>query len=155
MPVLIEGSYIGENRKFAIIASRFNSTVSKRLVEGSLDALKRHKTDDKNITVIWVPGAFEIPSIAKKLIKKDFSAVICLGAVIRGETPHFDYISSEVTKGIAQIALEANIPIVFGIITADTQEQALDRAGIKMGNKGFQAAMTAMEMVSLYNLMDE
>jgi len=147
---IVEGQYIAENKHFAIIVSRFNELISKKLIEGALDCLKRHKADEKNITLIWVPGAFEIPSVAQKLVNSGkYDAVICLGAVIRGDTPHFEYISSEVSKGIAQVALKSKIPVIFGVLTTDTIEQALERAGTKAGNKGWDAALAAIEMANL------
>ncbi|MEA3474975.1 MAG: 6,7-dimethyl-8-ribityllumazine synthase [Candidatus Cloacimonadota bacterium] len=147
---IIEGKYIAENKSFAIVASRFNELVSQKLIDGALDCLKRHKADEKNITLIWVPGAFEIPSVAQKLADSDkYDAVICVGAVIRGDTPHFEYISAEVSKGIAQVGLKSKIPVIFGVLTTDTIEQALERAGTKAGNKGWDAALSAIEMVNL------
>ncbi|MCK4338575.1 MAG: 6,7-dimethyl-8-ribityllumazine synthase [Candidatus Cloacimonetes bacterium] len=150
MQNIIEGQYIAEDKKFALIVSRFNELVSKKLIEGALDCLKRHKADEKNITLIWVPGAFEIPSVAKKVADSGkYDAVICIGAVIRGDTPHFEYISSEVSKGIAQVALGSKIPVIFGVLTTDTIEQALERSGTKAGNKGWDAALSAIEMINL------
>ena len=147
---IIEGKYVIEDKSFVIVASRFNELVSKKLIEGALDCLKRHKADEKNITLVWVPGAFEIPSVAQKLADSDkYDAVICLGAVIRGDTPHFEYISAEVSKGIAQVALRSKCPVIFGVLTTDTIEQALERAGTKSGNKGWNAALDAIEMVNL------
>jgi len=153
---VIEGLYSGKGKKIAIVASRFNSVITEKLIDGSCDVLKRHEVEPDDIFIYWVPGAFEIPAIVNKIQKKtkDISAIICLGAVIRGETPHFDYVSSEVSKGIANISINGNIPIIYGIITADTQEQAFDRAGVKLGNKGFEAAMSALEMISLYSKLD-
>jgi 6,7-dimethyl-8-ribityllumazine synthase len=150
----IEGSYIGAGKRFALIASRFNSTITSRLVDGALDALKRHQVKDDDVEIIWVPGAFEIPAAAKRAaMSKKYSAVICLGAVIRGETPHFDYVAAEVSKGVANVGLNADIPVIYGVITSDTPEQALDRSGIKVGNKGFDAAMAAMEMISVFEVL--
>jgi len=150
MQNIIEGQYIAEDKKFALIVSRFNELVSKKLIEGALDCLKRHKVNEEDITTIWVPGAFEIPSIAKKVADSGkYDAVICVGAVIRGDTPHFEYISSEVSKGIAQVALGSKIPVIFGVLTTDTIEQALERAGTKAGNKGWDAALSAIEMINL------
>ena len=147
---IIEGKLNAKGKKFAIVVSRFNDFISTRLLDGALDCLKRHHCDENDITVVWVPGSFEIPLTAQKLAeKKNFDAVICLGAVIRGETPHFDYVSAEVSKGIANVSLKTNIPVIFGIITADTVEQAIDRAGTKAGNKGWAAALTAIEMADL------
>ncbi|HHV65515.1 MAG TPA: 6,7-dimethyl-8-ribityllumazine synthase [Peptococcaceae bacterium] len=149
---VLEGKLIGENLKFAIVAGRFNEFITSKLIGGALDALKRHGVVEDNIELVWVPGAFEIPLIAKKLAEsKRFNAVICLGAVIRGATPHFDYVSSEVSKGIANVGLETGVPIIFGVLTTDTIEQAIERAGTKAGNKGFDAAMTAIETANLIN----
>ena len=148
---MIEGNLIAKEKKFAIVASRFNDFMTKELISGCADALIRHGVDDKDILVSLVPGAFEIPLVAQKLAKsKDFDAVICLGTVIRGSTPHFDYIAAEVSKGVAKVSLDAGIPVIFGVITADTIEQAIERAGTKSGNKGADAAMTAIEMVDLF-----
>jgi len=147
---LYEGKLVAEGLKFAIVVARFNEFITNKLVGGSLDALRRHGADDGNIDLAWVPGAFEIPLVAKKIaLSKQFDAVICLGAVIRGATPHFDYVSAEVSKGIAHVGLETGIPVVFGVLTTDTIEQAIERAGTKAGNKGFDAAMTAIETVNL------
>lgn len=150
MGKVIEGNLIAKGKKFGIIASRFNDFITKELLAGCLDALVRHGTDDKDITIVWVPGAFEIPTIAAHLSKsKSFDALICLGTVIRGSTPHFEYIVSECAKGIAKISQETGLPVIFGIITADTIEQAIERAGTKEGNKGRDAALNAIEMVNL------
>jgi 6,7-dimethyl-8-ribityllumazine synthase len=147
---VLEGKLIAEDLKFAIVAGRFNEFITNKLIGGAIDALKRHGVDEDNIELVWVPGAFEIPLIAKKMAElKRFNAVICLGAVIRGATPHFDYVSSEVSKGIANVGLETGVPIIFGILTTDTIEQAIERAGTKAGNKGFDAAMTAIETANL------
>lgn len=147
---ILEGSYKAEGKKFSLIVSRFNELISKRLIEGAVDCLKRHGADEQNITAIWVPGAFELPPIAKKAADSNkYDAVICLGAVIRGDTPHFEYISKEVSKGIAGVALEASCPVIFGVLTTDTIEQALERAGTKAGNKGWFAALNAIEMANL------
>ena len=146
----IEGNLSAEDIKFAIVVGRFNSLISEKLLEGAIDCILRHGGDEKNITVVRVPGSFEIPLVAKKLAKtEDYDAVICLGAVIRGSTPHFDYVANEVSKGIATVSLETEIPIAFGVLTTDTIEQAVERAGTKMGNKGFDAALSAIEMVNL------
>lgn len=146
----LEGKLDGSGLRFAIIVSRFNSFIGERLVEGALDALHRHGTDPKDITTVRVPGAFEIPLVAKRLAATgDFDALICLGAVIRGATPHFDYVASEVSKGIATVSLESGLPIAFGILTTETIEQAIERAGTKAGNKGFDAAVSVIEMVNL------
>lgn len=148
---IIEGNLIAENLKFAIVAGRFNEFITNKLIGGALDALKRHGVDDNNIELIWVPGAFEIPLAAKKVAEqKRFDAVICLGAVIRGATPHFDVVSSEVSKGIANVGLETGVPIIFGVLTTDSIEQAIERAGTKSGNKGFDAAVTAIETANLF-----
>ena len=149
---IVEGKLSAKGYKFAIIVSRFNNLITEKLLEGAIDCIVRHDGDEKNITVIKVPGSFEIPLIAKKVAKSGkFDAVICLGAVIRGDTPHFDYVANEVTKGIAQVSLETEVPISYGILTTDTIEQAIERAGTKMGNKGFDAALTAIEMVNVLN----
>ncbi|MBP1747968.1 MAG: 6,7-dimethyl-8-ribityllumazine synthase [Deltaproteobacteria bacterium] len=145
-----EGKLNAKGFRFAIVVSRFNSFITDRLVEGALDALKRHGADDNKIDVYRVPGSFEIPLAAKLVArKKEIDGVICLGAVIKGATPHFHYVASEVTKGIAQSSLELEKPIAFGIITSDSIEQAIERAGTKAGNKGYDAAMSAIEMVNL------
>lgn len=146
----IEGKLIGKNVKIAIIVGRFNEFISSKLLAGALDALKRHEVQEEDISVVWVPGAFELPLIAKKLVeKKQFDAVICLGAVIRGATPHFDYVSSEMSKGIAKVGLDTGFPVIFGVITSDTIEQAIERAGTKSGNRGWDAAISALEMIQL------
>jgi 6,7-dimethyl-8-ribityllumazine synthase len=146
----IQGQLNSSGMRFAIVASRFNDFVTSRLLDGALDALGRTGTAEADITVVRVPGSFEIPLAAKKLVQtKKYDAVICLGTLVRGETPHFDYISSEVTKGIGSVALESGTPVAFGVLTADSVEQAVDRAGMKSGNKGFEAALSAVEMVSL------
>ena len=145
-----EGRLNAKGYGFAIVVSRFNSFITERLLEGAMDALKRHGADEKQINIYKVPGAFEVPLAAKLIAKKkENDAVICLGAVIRGATPHFDYVASEVAKGIAQVSLEIEKPISFGIITSDNIEQAIERAGTKSGNKGYDAAMSAIEMVNL------
>ncbi len=145
-----EGNLVGRELCFGIVVSRFNEIISKNLLAGALDSLKRHDVNDENIEVAWVPGSFEIPLVAKKMAEtKKYDAIICLGAVIRGNTPHFEYVASEVSKGIARVSLESGIPVTFGIITADTLEQAIDRAGAKAGNKGWQAALSAIEMANL------
>ena len=150
MPKIVEANLIAEGKKFAVVVSRFNDFITERLVGGAVDALVRCGTNDDDIDVVKVPGAFEIPLIAKKMAqKKKYDAVICLGAVIRGATPHFDYVSAEVSKGIAVVSIESEIPVIFGIITTDTLEQAIERAGAKAGNKGFNAAMAAVEMANL------
>ncbi len=150
MPQIIEGKIIAKGMKFGIVASRFNDFICGRLIDGAVDALIRAGADDKEIQIHKVPGAFELPLAAKKLAKSGrFDAVICLGAVIRGATPHFEYISAEVSKGIASVGLETEIPVAFGVLTTDTLEQAIERAGAKAGNKGWDAAMSAIEMVDL------
>ncbi|MEJ5351397.1 MAG: 6,7-dimethyl-8-ribityllumazine synthase [Melioribacteraceae bacterium] len=150
MAEIIQGYLNAKGKKFAIVVSRFNELISNQLLNGANDCLLRHGADEKDIKVYWVPGSFEIPLTAKKIaMTKKFDAVICLGAVIRGATPHFEYIAAEVSKGIANVGLETGIPIVFGIITSDSMEQALERAGVKAGNKGWDAALTAIEMSDL------
>jgi len=151
MPKVIEGKIVAKGMRFGIAASRFNDFISGRLIEGAVDALVRAGADEKDVQVVRVPGAFELPLAAKKMAKSGrYDAVICLGAVIRGATPHFDYISAEVSKGIAVVGLETEVPVVFGVLTTDTLEQAIERAGSKSGNKGWDAAMTAIEMVDLF-----
>ena len=146
----IEGNLIAKGRSFAIIASRFNDFITKELVAGCLDTLTRHGASNEDLSVIWAPGAFEIPLIAQRLAKsKSYSALICLGTVIRGSTPHFDYIASEVAKGIAKVSQDTGLPVIIGVITADTIEQAIERAGTKEGNKGRDAALSAIEMANL------
>lgn len=151
----IQGKLDGKDFKFSIVVSRFNTFITEKLLDGAIDCLVRHNVKEENIKVYWVPGSFEIPSVAKKLAQsKNSDAVICLGCVIRGETPHFDYVASEVSKGIAQVSLETGVPVVFGVLTTDTIEQAIERAGTKAGNKGFDAAMTAIELVNLYKAIE-
>lgn len=142
---------VSEGKKYAIVVARFNHFITDRLVEGCIDSLKRHEVKDEEIDIIKVPGAFEIPLAAKLLTKKDYDAIICLGAVIRGETPHFDYVCNEVSKGVASVSLNSNIPVIFGVVTTDTIEQAVQRAGVKSGNKGSEAAISAIEMANLVN----
>lgn len=150
-----EGRLVAGDYKFGIVVSRFNEFISKNLLSGALDSLKRHEAADDNIDVAWVPGSFEIPLVAQKLaVSGKYDAVICLGAVIRGSTPHFDYVAAEVSKGVARVGLETGVPVTFGIITADTLEQALDRAGAKAGNKGWQAALSAIEMANLMSSIE-
>ena len=150
MPNVYEGNISAEGKRFALVVSRFNDFVSDRLLGGALDALSRHGARDEDIDVVKVPGAFEIPLMAKKMVtKEEYDAVICLGAVIRGSTPHFEYVSSEVSKGVALVGLESGVPVIFGVVTTDTLEQAIERAGTKAGNKGWAAAVAAMEMASL------
>lgn len=154
MPKTLQGKITGKDKKFAIVVSRFNEFISSKLLEGALDCFERHETNDENIDIAWVPGSFEIPLTALKMAQRNkYDAVICLGAVIRGATPHFEYIAAEVTKGIAQVNLQTGIPIIYGVITANTLEQAIERAGTKAGNKGWDAAMSAMEMVDLLKMM--
>jgi 6,7-dimethyl-8-ribityllumazine synthase len=151
MPRIVEGNLSAEGLRIGIVCSRFNSFITDKLVEGALDAIKRHGGDAEGVAIFRTPGAFEIPAVAKQVAKSgQFDAVICLGAVIRGATPHFEYIAAEVTKGIAQVQLEVSIPVSYGVITPDTIEQAIERAGTKSGNKGFDAAMAAIEMANLF-----
>jgi len=155
MPRIFEGNINGKGFKFALIVSRFNDFITSKLVEGAMDALRRHGTEDNDIHIIRVPGAFEIPLVAKRVAESGrYHAVICLGAVIRGATPHFDYVASEVAKGIATVSLESKIPLTFGVLTTDNLEQAIERAGSKSGNKGWEAAVAAMEMVNLISQID-
>ncbi|MBU4425258.1 MAG: 6,7-dimethyl-8-ribityllumazine synthase [Pseudomonadota bacterium] len=155
MPRVLEGQLSAEGFRFGIIVSRFNDFISSRLVEGAMDALLRHGATEEQVSVIKVPGAFEIPLTAKKLAESGrYDAVICLGAVIRGSTPHFDYVAAEVSKGIASVALESRIPVTFGVLTTDNLEQAIERAGSKSGNKGYDGAMAAIEMVNLFKELE-
>ena len=150
-PVIYEGRLNAEGFRFAIIASRWNDFISARLVEGALDGLGRLGATEQTVEIYKVPGAFEIPLLAKRLANSGkFDAVICLGTIIRGQTPHFDYIASEVARGIASAGIESGVPVIFGIVTADNLDQAIDRAGVKLGNKGFEAATAAVELVNLY-----
>jgi 6,7-dimethyl-8-ribityllumazine synthase len=150
MSKVLEGFLSAKGKKFALVVSRFNELISTKLVEGAVDCLTRHDAEDKNITIIRVPGSFEIPLVAQKAAKSGkYDAVICLGAVIRGDTPHFEYVASEVSKGIAQASLTTGVPVIFGIITSDSIEQAIERAGTKAGNKGWDAAVSAIEMADL------
>jgi 6,7-dimethyl-8-ribityllumazine synthase len=156
VPNVIEARLTAEGKKFALIVSRFNDFITDRLAGGAIDALIRAGAEDEDIDIVKVPGAFEIPLAAQKLVeKKRYDAVICLGAVIRGATPHFDYVSAEVSKGIAQVGLAAGTPVIFGIVTTDTIEQAIERAGTKAGNKGFSAAMTGIEMANLAEIINK
>jgi len=149
----IQGGLYGEDKKFAIIVSRFNDFITSRLQSGALDALVRHGVDEGNITIIKVPGSFEIPFIARKAAESGkYNAIICLGAVIKGDTPHFEYVASEVSKGIASVSLDSGVPVIFGVLTVNTIEQGIERAGTKSGNKGWDAAVSALELV---NLMDK
>jgi len=145
-----EGMLLGEGLRFGLVVSRFNEFITSKLLEGAKDALFRHGVREEDTEIAWTPGSFEIPLVAKKMAEtRKYDAVVCLGTVIRGETPHFDYIAAEVSKGIARVGLDVGIPLTFGIITADTLEQAIERAGTKMGNAGFNAAMNAIEMANL------
>lgn len=147
---IYEGKLVSEGKKYGIIVGRFNEFIGSKLLGGAIDALERHGATNDDIDVAWVPGAFEIPLVAKKMASSGrYDAVICLGAVIRGSTPHFDYVSNEVTKGVAHASMETGIPVIYGVLTTDTIEQAIERAGTKAGNKGFDAAVTAIEMVNL------
>jgi 6,7-dimethyl-8-ribityllumazine synthase len=148
----IGGELNASAKRFAIVVSRFNDFLTVKLKDGAIDCLMRHGAKDNDIAVAWVPGSFDIPPVASRMAEsKDYDAVICLGAVIRGQTPHFDYIASEVAKGVARIAMDKNKPVIFGVVTADTLEQAIERTGTKQGNKGFQAALSAIELVNLYS----
>ena len=156
MPKIHEANLLAEGKKFALVVSRFNDFITDRLLGGAVDALERSGAKDEDIEVVKVPGAFEIPLIAKKMAATGkYSAVICLGAVIRGATPHFEYVSAEVSKGIAAVSIETEIPVIFGIVTTDTIEQAIERAGTKSGNKGWSAAMAAVEMANLIEVVDQ
>ncbi len=151
-----EGRYDARGGRIAIVASRFNEFFTRELLDGARDCLSRHDVKDEQVDVVWVPGSFEIPLAARKLAGAGrYAAVICLGCLVQGDTPHFHYISAEVTKGIAQTALETGVPVVFGVITAETLDQAIERAGTKAGNKGFDAALTALEMIDLWHGIDE
>jgi 6,7-dimethyl-8-ribityllumazine synthase len=155
MPKTIEGKFDAGRFRFGIIVSRFNSFIGERLLEGAIDTLVRHGAVDAQLTVVKVPGAFEIPLMAKQMAaSKRFDALVCLGAVIRGGTPHFEYVSSEVTKGVAQVSLEYGLPAAFGVLTTDSVEQAIERAGTKAGNKGAEAAMSALEMVNVLGVFN-
>jgi len=150
-----EGHLVGAGLKFAIVAARFNEFITSRLVGGAMDGLVRHGVDEVNVDVAWVPGSFEIPVAAKKLAQSGrYDAVLCLGAVIRGATPHFDYVAAEASKGVASVALQTGVPVIFGILTTDTIEQAIERAGTKAGNKGYDAAVTGIEMANLLRAME-
>ncbi len=155
-PKIHQGRLNAEGFRFAIVASRWNDFLTSRLVEGALDALERLGADEKSVELFKVPGSFEIPLLARKVAATGkWDAVVCVGTIIRGQTPHFEYIASEVTKGIAQAGMETDVPVVYGIVTADTLEQAIDRAGVKAGNKGFEAAMSAVELVNLYRVISD
>lgn len=150
MPTIIQGDLSATGLKFAIVASRFNDFITSKLVEGALDALARHGASENDIEIVRVPGSFEIPLAAQALVRKNkHHAVICLGAVIRGATPHFEYVSAEVSKGVASVSLNSGLPVIFGVLTTDTIEQAIERAGTKAGNKGWDAALSAIEMANL------
>ncbi len=152
MANVYQGRLVAGKHRFAVIVSRFNEFISSKLLSGCLDALERHGADPDAVDVVWTPGSFEIPPVARRLAEsKRYGAVICLGAIIRGQTPHFDYIAAEAAKGVARVALDSGVPVIFGVVTADTLEQAIDRAGTKAGNKGADAAASAIEMA---NLMD-
>jgi 6,7-dimethyl-8-ribityllumazine synthase len=155
MPNIIEAGLVAEGKRFGIIASRFNDFITDRLVGGAVDALTRSGAQDADIDLVKVPGAFEIPMLAQRMAKsKKYHAIVCLGAVIRGATPHFDYVCAEASKGIAQVAMETQVPVIFGIVTTDTIEQAIERAGTKAGNKGWSAAVAAIEMANLVDAVD-
>jgi len=154
MPNFIEGKLDAKGLTFGIIVGRFNSFIAERLLEGALDGLVRHGATDSKIDVLRVPGAFEIPLAAKKMAElRKYDAIICLGAVIRGSTPHFDYVASEVSKGVAHVSLDSGVPVIFGVLTTDTIEQAVERAGTKSGNKGFDAAVTAIETANVFKVL--
>ena len=154
--MIYEGKVNGRGLKFAIVVSRFNEFITSKLLSGALDTLKRHETEEKNIDVAWVPGAFEIPLLAKTLASSGkYNAVICLGAVIRGSTSHYDYVCNEVSKGVAQVSLNTGVPTIFGVVTTENIEQAIERSGTKAGNKGSDAAVSAMEMANLMRSVNE
>src|SRR5210317_449417 len=154
MPKIIEGKLDAKGLRFGLLVSRFNSFVSDRLVEGAIDALLRHGAEKEDINIVRVPGAFEIPPTAKQMAESErYDAIVCLGAVIRGATPHFEYVSAEVSKGVASVSIDSGIPVTFGVLTTDTIEQAIERAGSKAGNKGFDAAVAAVEMANLYKAL--
>ncbi|MBU2540976.1 MAG: 6,7-dimethyl-8-ribityllumazine synthase [Candidatus Omnitrophica bacterium] len=150
MVKVISGSLLAKGKKFAIVASRFNEFITAKLIEGAIDTLTRHEVLDNDISLVWVPGSFEIPTVVSKLLKsKKFDAVICLGTLIRGSTSHFEYIASQLSRGISQLSVDSGIPVIFGVITADTIEQSIERAGTKEGNRGRDAAVSAIEMVNV------
>ena len=150
MPKVYEGKLSAEGRRFGVVVSRFNAFIGKELLDGAQDCLQRHGADMDDVDIVWVPGSFEIPAMARKMAGSDrYDALICLGAVIRGSTPHFDYIASEVAKGVASVGIESGVPTLFGVLTTDTIEQAIERAGTKAGNKGWEAALGAIEMANL------
>jgi 6,7-dimethyl-8-ribityllumazine synthase len=151
MSAIIEGMLSASGKRFGIVASRFNELITKKLLEGAIDCLVRHNAQSDAITIVWTPGAFELPVVAKKMARsKNFDAIIVLGAVIRGNTPHFDYVAAEVSKGVASVGLDNELPVIFGVLTTDTIEQAVERAGTKSGNKGWDAALSAIEMADLF-----
>lgn len=155
MSKVFEGNLVGTGLKIGIVTGRFNEFITGKLLSGALDALKRHGVSEDDVSIAWVPGAFEIPLTAKKMAKtNDYDAIITLGTVIRGATPHFDYVSAEAAKGVANAAMESGTPVIFGVLTTDTIEQAIERAGTKAGNKGWEAAVSAIEMANLYSSMD-
>ena len=153
---IYSGKFVARGTRIGIVVSRFNEFISSKLLEGALDCLKRHDIKDEDIEIAWVPGAFEIPLIASKMAKsKKYDAIICLGSVIRGTTSHYDYVCSEVSKGIASVSLQSDLPVIFGVLTTDNIEQAVERAGTKAGNKGFDSALTAIEMVNICKELEE
>ena len=154
MVKIYEGELSAVGKRFGIVVSRFNELISNKLLDGALDCLKRHQAEEDYIEIAWVPGAFEIPLTAKKMAESGkYDAILCLGAVIRGSTPHFDYVAAEASKGIAHAGMDTGVPVMFGVITTDTVEQAIDRAGIRVGNKGWDAALGAIEMVNLFDAL--
>lgn len=156
MTKTLNGKLSAKDLKFGIVVSRFNDFITKRLLDGAMDCLERHDADVDNLTIVYCPGAFEIPQVAQKMVNSgNFDAVICIGCVIRGETPHFDYIAAEVTKGVAQIGLSSEIPLTLGVLTADSLDQAIERAGAKSGNKGWDAALSAIEMANLFKSLSQ
>jgi 6,7-dimethyl-8-ribityllumazine synthase len=151
MPKVLQGNMNAAGKKFGIVVSRFNEFITGKLIDGALDGLTRHGANDGDIDIVWVPGAFEIPVLARRMAdSKKYDAVICLGCVIKGDTPHFDYVAAEVSKGVAQVGISASVPVIFGVLTTDNIEQAIERAGTKAGNKGADAATAAIEMSNLY-----
>jgi 6,7-dimethyl-8-ribityllumazine synthase len=156
MPNIYEGNLVGSNLRIGITVSRFNNFITTKLLDGALDALKRHGVDLDEVDIFWTPGAFEIPATAKRLAESNrYNAIICIGAVIRGATPHFDFVASESAKGIAQVSFNTGVPVIYGVITTETIEQAIERTGTKMGNKGAEAAVAAIEMANLYRRIEE
>ncbi|MCK5120002.1 MAG: 6,7-dimethyl-8-ribityllumazine synthase [Candidatus Latescibacteria bacterium] len=156
MVKIYEGELSAVGKRFGIVVSRFNELISNKLLDGALDCLKRHQAEEDYIEIAWVPGAFEIPLTAKKMAESGkYDAILCLGAVIRGSTPHFDYVAAEASKGIALAGMDTGVPVMFGVITTDTVEQAIDRAGIRVGNKGWDAALGAIEMVNLFDALEQ